>query len=153
MHEGFPVWDNPNDPDTPRVKVLSEMGIEFDKKGQLTYSEEKFTKALEKDFNGVVTGIAGEYGFVTQVREVMAGYTRPGNGFLAQREATMRNKIKRIDNDIEAKERMLQRRQESLVSQFGKLEATLNGMKQQQAYVSSALSSGGGNMISQLMGG
>lgn len=153
FHEGFPVWDNVEDPDTPRLKFLNQMGVEFDKAGKLGFSEEKFTKALEKDFEGVVSGLTGEYGFVTQVRDVMAGYTRPGNGMLATREATMRNKIKRIDNDIEMKQRNLQRRQENLLNQFGKLEATLNGMKQQQAYVSSALANSGGNMISQLMGG
>jgi flagellar hook-associated protein 2 len=153
MHEGFPIWDNPNDPDTPRVKVLSEIGIEFDKKGQLTYSEEKFTKAMQKDAYGTAQAISGEYGFASQVRSVMANYTRPGNGLLATRETSLKNRITRIDRDIEAKERVLQRKQESLTARFSAMQSTMSGMQQQQQYLSAALGGGGGNPITQLLGG
>lgn len=153
MHEGFPVWDNPNDPDTPRVKMLSELGVEFDKKGQLSYSEEKFTKSMQKDFYGTAQAISGEYGFASQIKSVLANYTRPGNGLLASRESSLKNRISRIDRDIEAKERILQRRQESLTQQFSRMQSTLSGMQQQQQYLQSALGSSGSNPISQLLGG
>ncbi|MBS1963877.1 MAG: flagellar filament capping protein FliD [Bdellovibrionales bacterium] len=153
MHEGFPVWDNPNDPDTPRIKVLSEMGVEFGKNGQLTFNEEKFTKAVQKDFYGCAQAISGEYGFASQIRTVMTNYTRPGNGLLATREASLRQRISRIDRDIEAKERVLQRRQDSLTQQFSRMQSTLSGMQQQQQYLQASLGSSGSNPISQLLGG
>lgn len=153
MHEGFPVWDNPNDPDTPRVKMLSELGVEFDKKGQLTYSEEKFTKSMQKDFYGTAQAVSGEYGFASQIKSVMTNYTRPGNGLLATRETSLKSRISRIDRDIEAKERVLQRRQESLTQQFSRMQSTLSGMQQQQQYLQSALGGSGSNPISQLLGG
>jgi flagellar hook-associated protein 2 len=154
MHEGFPVFDNPNDPDTPRIKQMSEMGVEFTKTGQLTFSEDKFTKAMQKDFFGTAQAISGEYGFASQIRTVIANYTRPGNGLLATRETSLLNRISKIDRDIENKNRLLERKQESLTQQFSRMQSTMANMQQQQQQLSASLGGGGGgNMISQLLGG
>lgn len=154
LHEGFPVWDNKDDPDTPRFIHLNEIGVEFDKKGMLTFKEEKFTKAVERDFAGIAEAFSGEYGFGNQAREVMSYYTRPGNGLLALRERGMRNRIAKIDRDIEMKERQLERKREQVTNQFARLQTTLSNMQTQQNYLQQSLaSSGGGNLISQLMGG
>lgn len=154
MHEGFPVWDNPNDPDTPRVKMLSELGVEFTKTGQLSFSEDKFTKAMQKDFYGTAQAISGEHGFASQIRSVVSNYTRPGNGLLATRETSLRQRISRIDRDIEAKNRLLERRQDALTQQFSRMQSTLGAMQQQQQYLSASLGGGGGqNPITQLLGG
>jgi flagellar hook-associated protein 2 len=154
MHEGFPVWDNPSEPDTPRIKMLNELGIEFDKKGQLAFNEEKFTKSMQKDFFGTSQAISGEYGLASQVRTVVTNYTRPGNGLIATRETSMRNRITAIDRDIEAKNRILERKQESLTQQFSRMQATMANMQQQQQYLQSSLGGGGGgNLVSQLLGG
>lgn len=152
MHEGFPVFINDSG-EPARFINLNEMGLEFDKKGVLGFKEEKFQKALERDYDGVIQAISGEYGFGVQMREVMAGYTRPGNGLLAIRENGMRGRIGKIDRDIEAKQRQLDRRQESLTQQFSRLQGTLSSMQQQQSYLSATMGGGGGNMISQLLGG
>lgn len=153
MHEGFPVWDNSEDPETPRMVFLNQMGVSFEKNGQLSFKEETFNKAITKDFYGVAQAITGEYGFASQIKTVMTNYTRPGNGLLAGREASLRSRITRIDRDIETKERHVQRRTESLTQQFARMQSTLAGMQQQQAYLQSAMGGGGGNIVSQLMGG
>ena len=152
MHEGFPVWDNSNDPDTPRIKVLSELGVEFGKNGQLQFNEEKFTKAMQKDFYGVAQAISGEYGFAAQVKTVIGNYTRPGNGLLATRETSLRNRITRIDRDIETKNRQLEKKQDSLTQQFSRMQSAMANMQQQQQYLQASLG-GGGNPITQLLGG
>ncbi|MBC7385912.1 MAG: flagellar filament capping protein FliD [Cryobacterium sp.] len=154
MHEGFPVWDNPDDSSKPRMVFLNQMGITFEKNGQLTYSEEKFAKAIQSDFNGVSQAITGEYGFATQIRTVMANYTRPGNGLLATRENSLKGRITRINQDIEAKERLVQRKTESLTQQFSRMQSTMQNMQSQQASLSASMGGGGGggNLISQLMG-
>ncbi len=153
MHEGFPVWDNPQDPDTPRMVFLNQMGVSFEKTGQLSFKEEAFNKSIAKDFNGVAQAISGEYGFASQVRSVMANYTRPGNGLLAGREQSLRNRITRIDRDIENKERNVTRKTESLTQQFSRMQSSLANMQQQQQQLQASLGGGGGNLISQLMGG
>ncbi len=152
MHEGFPIFDNPEDPDTPRLAFLNQMGVTFAKNGQLEFSEEKFTKAIQKDFTGIAQAITGEYGFASQIRQVMANYTRPGNGLLATRETSLKNRISRIDRDIENKERLIQRKTETLTQQFSRMQATMSGMQQQQQYLQASMG-GGGNPILQLLGG
>jgi flagellar hook-associated protein 2 len=152
IHEGFPVWDNPDNPDKPRMVFLNQLGVTFEKNGQMSYSDEKFRKALGDDFNGVSEAITGEYGFARQIRSVVTNYTRPGNGLLATRESSLRNRISRIDRDIETKERLVQRKTDSLVQQFSRLQSTMQSMQSQQQYLQASMASGGG-MISQLMGG
>jgi flagellar hook-associated protein 2 len=152
MHEGFPVWDNSEDPDTPRIKVLSEMGIEFGKNGQLSFNEEKFTKSMQKDFYGTAQAISGDYGLASQVKTVISNYTRPGNGLLAMRESSLRNRIKRIDRDIDDKNRLLDKKKDSLTQRFSRMQSTLAGLQQQQQYLQASLG-GGGNPITQLLGG
>lgn len=152
MHEGFPAWENAEDNAKPRMVFLNQMGITFEKNGSLAFSEEKFTKAVQTDFNGVSQAISGEYGFATQIRTVMANYTRPGNGLLATRENSIKGRITRIDKDIEAKERLVQRKGESLTQQFSRMQSTMQNMQSQQQYLQASMG-GGGNPIAQLMGG
>lgn len=152
MHEGFPVWEGADDSAKPRIVFLNQMGITFEKNGSLAFSEEKFAKAVQSDFNGVSQAISGEYGFATQIRTVMANYTRPGNGLLASRETSIKGRITRINQDIEAKERLVQRKGESLTQQFSRMQSTMQNMQSQQQYLQASMG-GGGNPIAQLMGG
>lgn len=153
MHEGFPVWDKPDDPETPRMVFLNQMGVTFEKNGQLSFKEENFNKAISKDFYGVAQAISGEYGFASQIKSVMGNYTRPGNGLLAGREQSLRSRITRIDRDIENKERNVARKTESLTQQFSRMQSSMANMQQQQQQLQASLGGGGGNLISQLMGG
>jgi flagellar hook-associated protein 2 len=152
LHEGFPVG-NPDDEDTFRFLRLNEIGVEFNKSGLLELKEDKFKSALEKDFRGVSEAITGPNGFASQLRFVMNQYTTPGSGQLALKENAMRSRIRRIDEDIANKERTLERRTQSLVERFSRLQSTLSGMQQQQAYMQSQMGAGGGNLMQQLMGG
>ena len=152
LHEGFPVGDP--DEDGFHFKFINQMGVEFDKSGHLEFKEEKFTKVLESDFDGVSEAITGPYGFANQLRTVVGAYTRPSDGLLAIKEGGLRSRIRRIDDDIARKERMVNQKQESLVRQFSKLQASLAAMQQQQQYLSAALPGGaGGNMVQALLGG
>jgi flagellar hook-associated protein 2 len=151
MHEGFPVQMKQDDEYS--FVFMHEMGVEFGKDGKLTFSEEKFQKALDGDFSRIAEAITSDNGFAHQLKEVFAMYTRPGDGLLANKEVAMKGRIKAIDQSIEVKERNLERRTQSLKDQFSKLQGSLAQMQQQQQYLTSALGGGGGNMISQLLGG
>ncbi|MBC7690401.1 MAG: flagellar filament capping protein FliD [Methylotenera sp.] len=155
MHEGFPVFDNKEDPGTPRLIFLNQMGIEFEKNGQLSFKEEKFTKALGADFNGTAEGITGEYGIANQLKEIITGYTRSGNGLVNVRETAIRSRIKQIDSDIATKERRVEQRTQALTDQFSRLQSSLSNMQKQGQYLSATMGGGGGggNMVQQLLGG
>jgi flagellar hook-associated protein 2 len=152
LHEGFPSTN----PDTGEYKFvfLNQMGVEFDKTGQLKFSEEKFEKVLESDFDSVAEAITGGFGFAAQLREVIDGYTRVGNGLLTVREQGLRQRIQKLDSDIAEKERRVDQKAQALTQQFARLEASLAGMQRQQAYLSATMpGGGGGNLVSQLLGG
>lgn len=151
MHEGFRTV-NPRTGEE-RYIFMNELGIEFDKTGSITFKEEKFTKYIQSDFDGIADAISGEFGFSAQLREVIGQYTRPGTGLLASREQGLRGRISNIDRQIEQKTRILERRQQALTEQFSRLQGALSNMQNQQAYLSSTLGGGGGNPISQLLGG
>ncbi len=152
MHEGFPVG-NPES-EKFRLVFLNQVGVEFDKTGQLTFKEDKFQKALENDFNGVSEAVTGDFGFVFQLKEVLSQYTRIGSGTLAVREQGIRARIKAIDDQIETKTRNLDRRQQALTEQFSRLQGSLSNLQRQQQYLQAALpSGGGGNLVQQLLGG
>lgn len=155
LHEGFPVYDNKEDPEQYRLLFLNNMGVEFDKKGQLNFNEAKFTKALENDFVGISEAITGEdWGFATQLKKVLADYTKGGDGLLAIREKGIRNRISAIDRQIDDKTRLVDRKQQALTEQFSRLQGTLANLQRQQQYLQATLpAAGGGGMIQQLLGG
>lgn len=152
FHEGFPVGDP--EEDYFRFTLLNEIGIEFAKNGQLTFKEDKFTKALEADFEGTTEAITGPYGFASQLKEVIAGYIRNGDGMLSMREQGFRSRIKRIDDEIAQKERRIDQRTQALTEKFSRLQGSLSNLQRQQQYLGAALpAGGGGNLIAQLLGG
>ncbi len=152
VHEGFPVGDP--DSDDFKFTFLTELGVEFDKGGQLTFKEDKFTKALEGDFEAIAEVVTGPWGFANQLKTVIQGYTQSGTGLLQTREQGLRQRIKKIDDDITQKERRIDQRTEALTGQFARLQASLSSLQRQQQYLQATLpSGGGGNLVSQLLGG
>ncbi len=152
LHEGFPTF--PSDAEDVRWVFTHQLGFEFEKTGQITFKEDKFTKALQNDFQGVTEAITGENGLAMQLREVVAGYTRSPDGMLVTRETNLRNRIKRIDDDIAQKERRIEQRQQRLTEQYSRLQGSLANLQKQQQYLSATMGGGGGgNLVSQLLGG
>jgi flagellar hook-associated protein 2 len=152
LHEGFPVAAAEGE-EGFRFINLGSIGVEFEKNGLLAFKEDKFNKAMEKDFDAVAEVVTGRHGLANQLRDVIAGYTRSGNGFLAQREAGFRTRIRQIDDQIAQKEKRLTQREQALTDQFSRLQGTLANMQRQQQYLSANMNTGGGgNLLAQLMG-
>ncbi len=151
MHEAFPV--NLGDEGEFRTIEMHALGVSFDKAGKITLNEEKFTKALEKDYEGVAQVFSNEEGFAAQLKTVLDGYTTPGQGMLSMREKTIKDRIGQIDRNIENKERLIDAKQKALTEQFSRLQGSLMRLQQQQQYMTATLGGGGSNPISQLLGG
>ncbi|HUP58758.1 MAG TPA: flagellar filament capping protein FliD, partial [Bdellovibrionota bacterium] len=153
MHEAFPYGNE--EKGTFGIVTLGQIGIEFDKGGTLQFKEDKFVKAMEKNYDQVAEAISGSMGFAFQMGTVLAGYTTPQVGTLALREQGFRTRIRDIDKQIENKQRMLDRRQQNLTEQFSRLQSSLSNMQQQQQYLAASMpgAGGGGNLVQQLLGG
>lgn len=152
MHEGFGVGDP--EADNFKIYFMSDIGVEFDKTGALTFKEDKFTKFMEKNFDSLSEIFTGDFGFAYQMKTLLSGYTQRGSGLLNTREQSLKQRIRNIDDQIDMKQRNLERRQQSLTEQFSRLEASLGAMQRQSQYLSATLpSGGGGGLVSQLLGG
>lgn len=152
MHEGFPYWKDPNS-EEPEFVWLNQVGVEIGKNGMLTFSEEKFNKALEGDFDRVAEAVTGEYGFANQLKAVVQGFMAPGQGMVGVREQALRQRITQIDDTISRKERVLEQRSEALVAKFSRLQGALSDLQRQQSYLGAIGGGGGGsNIVSQLLG-
>ncbi|MFN7685624.1 MAG: flagellar filament capping protein FliD [Oligoflexia bacterium] len=150
VHEPMLVFDE--DGEYRTSYRLNELGVEFEKTGLLAFKEEKFTKALERDFEGVAQAITGEGGFGASLKKFLEGYTRGGSGLLATREQGMRQRIKEIDNQIDMRSRQIDRKIQSITDTFSRLQGTMSNLQRQQQYLSATMGGGGGNMVSQLLG-
>jgi flagellar hook-associated protein 2 len=152
MHEGFGAhFENE---EKFKVYHLSDIGIEFDKKGVLGIKEDKFQKYMEGDFDGIAEALSGDKGFISQLKQLMDGYTDPGTGVLNTKDKSFTTRIKQIDDNIANKQRNLEKKTEELTQRFSRLEGSLSDMQRQQSYLSATLGGGGGgNPISQLLGG
>ena len=151
MHEGFPT--NLDDESKFRVIHLSELGIEFDKKGNLSFKEDRFQKMLETDYEGIAQVISGNKGFASQLKTVLDGFNQPRDGVIASSENSIQTRIKQIDQSIDRKQQNLEKKTQSLTEQFSRLQGALSNMQKQQQYLSATMGGGGGNPISQLLGG
>ena len=153
MQEGFPAGKQGTD--SFHWVHLDQLGIEFDKTGQLQFNANKFQKTLEGDFDGVSQAVAGEWGFARQMHDTISAYTRLGDGLLGQREQGIRDRIKQMDEEIGDKTQRLQQKQQDLTQKFARLEGTLADMQRQQQSLTSmgAGGGGGGSLIQQLLGG
>jgi flagellar hook-associated protein 2 len=151
MHEHYGVGDP--DSDNFQAFFLSDLGIEFEKSGQLTFKEDKFEKVMEKNFNAMSEVISGPTGFGRKLQELMTGLTRTGDGFLAIRDNSLRTRIKDIDTQIDTKNSALEKKQEALVNQFSRLEGSLSDMQKQQQYLQASMGGQGGGTLAALLGG
>ena len=99
--------------------------------------------------------MAGPTGLVNQLRGFIDSYMRSGSGVFQGKEKGIHSRIDSIDQQIEQKTNYLDKKRESLVSQFSRLEATIGNMQRQQQYLSATLpgAGSGGSVISQLLGG
>ena len=152
LHEGFAAGD----PESEGFKFyfLHQLGVEFEKSGKLKFNEEKFTKNLENEFDMLAEAITGPYGFAHQLKTIVDGYSQFGTGMLSLREQGLRNRVKRIDDDIARKEMQVERKAKSVTEQFARLQASLSGMQRQQAALSATLpAANAGNPIAAMLGG
>ncbi len=150
IQEGF-LGGEPGQANVPIIH-LTDLGVEFEKTGLLTFKEDKFNKVLENSFDAIAMGISGPNGFAFRLRSILDGYTRLGNGMLSIKEQGIRERIKQIDNQIEDKTRLVEQKKQQIVDQFSKLESSLGNLQRQQQQLSASLGGGGGS-VSQLLGG
>lgn len=122
---------------------LSDIGIQFEKTGLLTFKEDKFKKVLADNFDSMAEFFVGENNLVEKLRFITDGFLRPETGAVSVREKGIKDRLRQMDDTIARKEAQLVKREEALKRQFSQLEGLMNSMQGQQQYLAQAMGGGG----------
>ncbi len=118
-----------------KVRILSDLGIEFKKDGLLSFDEKKFENALNANFDETVSLLAGNGmrpGFMSQLAGVLSSITAPGNGLLSNQKATYQERVQRMNTDIQRKEKSLEKKAEGLKDKLAKMQGAMGQLQSQQ---------------------
>lgn len=126
------------------IRLVTELGIEFNRNGTLDFKQDKFTSILNSNPKAVASFLRGDgftTGFVTTVKREISALLDNNFGAISNRKRGLQSKIDNITNQMDRKERVLEKREESLRRKFSDLETKMSGLKTQGSAFS-AMASG-----------
>lgn len=128
------------------ITRLNQLGISFNRGGTLDFDQDKFNSTLARDPGGVQMFFAGDgfnVGFIPSLKNTLATINNSAFGPLALRKSSLQSTIRRIDDNIANKEKMIERKEVSLRRKFAALEETVSKLKAQGGQLA-AIGSGAG---------
>jgi len=128
------------------IKLINELGIEFNRNGTLDFKQDKFNKVLQSNPQGVAEFFRGDgmkTGFVAAVKTAVNNMVNSQFGPIGNRKKGMQDKIEQINKRIDNKERQLVQKEESLRKKFADLESKMSQLNQQMGSVQAMAASGG----------
>jgi flagellar hook-associated protein 2 len=151
LHQVYLVGEN--EAEEPIPIRLSDLGVEFDRTGLLTFSDQRFNQVIQKDFRNLAQALSGPKGFTNRLATYMTHISRSSDGMVRSKEKAMKDRIRTIEQQMDDKQRHVERKEQDLVARFARLQGTLGDLQRQQQYMSAALpGSGGGSTVAQLLG-
>jgi len=127
---------------------FADLGVQFNRQGLLDFKQEKLDHILAANFDAVSQYFVGMEdggdGFARRLDEACRTMTRD-SGVVNSRVEGIKARIKDIDQQIERKERHIEKTAEILKNKFAQLESNMAKLRGQQNQVAAAL--GGGNSV------
>lgn len=136
---------NPQYGNESPIKLINELGIEFNRNGTLDFKQDKFNKVLQTNPQGVAEFFRGDgfkTGFVATVKTAVNNMVNTQFGPIGNRKKGMQDKIDQINKRIDNKERQLVQKEDSLRKKFADLESKMSQLNQQMGSVQ-AMAAGG----------
>ncbi len=136
----------------PGINRLAQLGVQFNRNGTLDFDKDKFNKAVQTQPKEVVRFLRGDgnqnSGFINQVKSFVQTTVNGAFGVIGNRKSGLQTQIRRIDQNIDNKERLLARKEVNLRRKFSRLEEQMGRLQAQGGAVSAALGGGGGGIQS-----
>jgi flagellar hook-associated protein 2 len=132
--------------DSP-IKLINQLGIEFNRNGTLNFSQEKFNKTLSNNPQAVATFLRGDgfsTGFVPAVKREISNLMNSSFGSISIRKKGLQDKIRKLDERIEQKEKMLEKKEDTLRRKFADLETKMSKLNVQGSSIAAFASSSSG---------
>ena len=126
------------------VNSLSALGIEMTEDGTLDFDSEAFNDIIEDNEEDVVAFFTsddeGNKGLAVKIFDYLESYTG-SDGIIESRTDSYQESIDKIDDEIEAKQLLLDKREERLWDYYNALESKLAELESLQTAVESMISS------------
>ncbi len=129
------------------VQTLTDMGIQFDKKGMLHFDEKKFQFALTNNFEGVTTLLTGDgvnTGIIPKLSNALRSISGGPDGLLTSQKKNYTTQVNKMNQDIELKEKRSETRLVNLKDKLAKAQAAIAKMQGQAGHFAQTMGGGGG---------
>lgn len=118
----------------------STVGISIDRKGVISFNRDEFEAAFTENPDAVRDALTGTDGFATRVASTAASVAFGPTSVLGSSETSRRSAIRRIGLDMDSMTSRLEKREQTLRSQFTQLEMVLRRLQSQSDWLTSQVS-------------
>ncbi len=129
---------------TGNFNHLVDIGFKSDSKtGQLSVDTSKLGEALAADYDSVESLLIGDgldTGILNQYNTYLDGWTDTFNGLYASKKQSHDSAVRSLDKSIERMELRLEKREQTLLSQFSAMEDLVNSLNATSSYLTQQLS-------------
>lgn len=122
---------------TGSIKSMTELGLEFDKEGVLTFDSSVFTAKAAKDFTGVAAflGRTSTGGFLKTATDTMNGLTDSTTGTISTMLTSFAQQVSNTTARISLNQDRVDELTRSLNAQMAAADAMIASMQQQATYM------------------
>lgn len=115
--------------------TIFQLGVKMDNDGKLSLDSDKFTSALDDNYEQVVAIFGGENGVAGKLSSSLKEYTKTG-GLLSIRQDQLNTTLRSITQQESDASDQLTKYEANLRSQYGALDTLLAKMKNSTSYLS-----------------
>lgn len=133
------------------LQLLGQLGISTQRDGSIALNETTLDDALESDFDGVVSLLAGEDdvpGVMKSFNTTLLQLTGSGSGMYAEKEDRYDSAVRRLDNSIERMEPLIDKKEATLRARFSAMELLVSDMNSQSSFLTQQM-----DMLNNMMTG
>ncbi|WP_461833343.1 flagellar filament capping protein FliD [Desulfothermus sp.] len=111
-------------PDTSdnAYQYLSQIGIEFNDDGQLTFDENTFKSTLSSNPDDVLALFTGKNGVATRLKNGISSYTDSSSGIITKTIRSIKDKINDLNDEYSDAQEDLKDYEEQMVKKYSNLE-------------------------------
>jgi len=120
------------------MKVLSQLGISTQRDGSINLNEDTLDKALESDFDGVVSLLAGEgdvNGVMKTFNTTLLNLTGASSGMYAEKKDSYDSAVNRLDDQLLRMETLIDKKEATMRARFSTMELLVGEMNTQSDYL------------------
>jgi len=125
------------------LTTFGSIGLTAQRDGTLSFDDAKYTKAVNEDFEGIATALAGRSdfaGLMNKIVDAVEPYSKT-DGMLRTKIDNLTARNRRIDTQVSSMQLRLDKYEEMLRRQYALLEQTIAGLNSQGNSLNSIISS------------